>query len=436
MTRLMRPLMPLGIVAIVIGFGIAHAGLTGYVYGGGRFGWGLAYAGATSVAAYSVGFPDVMQRARQVLAAAVAASAVGAITISLTQLALGVAVLPRFVVLGSLLPIMAWLAVGSDVARRGRRRARDRDRVVIVGEGEDVDAVAAALQARPERPAEIVAMLAAEEARGIPGGALPLVDLAAECEATVVVLDRAAQADQLVVDQVARLHAAGVRVRTLSLFYEHWLGRLPVGELERISLMFDIGEVHRARYARMKRVIDLAVAIPGLIALAAVTPLVWLVNLAGNRGSLFYRQTRIGKGGEPFTIWKFRSMRESDSTEWTDDGDDRITAFGGFLRRSHLDELPQFVNVVRGELSMVGPRPEQVHYVEQLREKLPFYDLRHMVQPGITGWAQVGMGYAASEADALEKLQYEFWYLRHQRFAVDVRILARTVRAVVTGDGR
>ena len=436
MTRFARPVMPLGIVLVVVGLGMVHASLADYVYGGSRLSWGLAYAVAMSVAAYAVGFPDVMQRARQVAAAAVAATAFGAITISLAQLALGVAVLPRFVVLGALVPVMAWLALCSDAVRRGRRRARDRDRVVIVGEGEDVEAVTAALADRPERPAEIVAVLAPEAARGIPGGELPLVALAAEAEASVVVLDRSAQADQLVVDQVARLHAEGVRVRTLSLFYEHWLGRLPVGELERISLMFDIGEVHRARYARMKQIIDLSLAVPGLVALAVATPFVWLGNRVANPGSLLYRQERVGKGGETFTILKFRSMRESSSSEWTDADDDRITPFGGFLRRSHLDELPQFLNVARGELSMVGPRPEQTHYVEQLREKLPFYDLRHMVQPGLTGWAQVGMGYASSEADALEKLQYEFWYLRHQRFAVDVRILARTVRAVVTGDGR
>ena len=124
-------------------------------------------------------------------------------------------------------------------------------------------------------------------------------------------------------------------------------------------------------------------------------------------------------------------MRAGDSTEWTGTHDARVTPVGRFLRATHLDELPQAVNILRGDLSLVGPRPEQPHYVEELEAKLPYYQLRHLVQPGLTGWAQVNQGYARSDADALEKLQYEFYYLRRQAFAVDLRIIARTLRAVV-----
>ena len=122
--------------------------------------------------------------------------------------------------------------------------------------------------------------------------------------------------------------------------------------------------------------------------------------------------------------------------EWTQEDDPRITPFGHLLRRSHIDELPQLVNVARGDLSIVGPRPEQPRYVDELREKLPFYDLRHLVRPGITGWAQVKYGYAGSERDALEKLQYDFYYLRRQSIAFDVRVIARTLRSVLRSDGR
>ena len=127
---------------------------------------------------------------------------------------------------------------------------------------------------------------------------------------------------------------------------------------------------------------------------------------------------------------------EVSDSSWTETDDERISAFGRFLRRTHLDELPQVINILRGDLSVVGPRPEQRHYVDDLQAKLPYYELRHLVQPGLTGWAQVKYGYAGSSRDALEKLQYEFWYLRHQRLAVDLRIIARTVRSVVMGDGR
>ena len=157
-------------------------------------------------------------------------------------------------------------------------------------------------------------------------------------------LDRAAQADPTIVAQVADLHERGVRVRTLTGFYEGWLGKLPMSELERTSLFFDIGELHRARYGRAKRLVDVPLALAGVVVLAVVIPIVWLGNLAGNRGSLLYRQLRVGKAGREFTILKFRTMRtvDSDSTAWTTADDPRVTPFGRFLRRSHLDELPRW----------------------------------------------------------------------------------------------
>jgi lipopolysaccharide/colanic/teichoic acid biosynthesis glycosyltransferase len=154
---------------------------------------------------------------------------------------------------------------------------------------------------------------------------------------------------------------------------------------------------------------------------------------------LLYRQQRVGKGGKVFTIFKFRTMAPrptgEPANEWTTPDDPRITSFGRLLRRTHIDELPQVVNILRGELGVVGPRPEQPHYVAELEAKLPFYGLRHLVRPGLTGWAQVKYGYAGSETDALEKLQYEFWYLRHQSLRTDARIIGRTVRSVAGSEG-
>jgi lipopolysaccharide/colanic/teichoic acid biosynthesis glycosyltransferase len=124
------------------------------------------------------------------------------------------------------------------------------------------------------------------------------------------------------------------------------------------------------------------------------------------------------------------------ANEWTGEDDPRITGFGRVMRVTHLDELPQMWNILRGDLSIVGPRPEQPRYVEELTQKLPFYDLRHLVRPGLTGWAQVKYGYAGDERDALEKLQYDFYYLRHQSIAFDLRIIGRTVRSVLGRKGR
>jgi lipopolysaccharide/colanic/teichoic acid biosynthesis glycosyltransferase len=318
-------------------------------------------------------------------------------------------------------------------------RAEFRDRVVVVADDAEAAAVREELDGHPERPALVVDHLHPAEALPVGARSRPLVERVIEAGANLVVIDRAALGEEQVVHQAAALHEHGIRVRTLSLFYEQWLGKLPVSELERVSLLFDIREVHGSRYARVKRLLDVVAGAAGCIALAVVLPFVVIGNLAGNRGPLFYRQERVGKNSKVFTILKFRTMREGEGpSTWTSVDDPRITPFGGFLRRSHLDELPQVVNIVRGDLSIVGPRPEQPRYVEELRSKLPFYDLRHLVRPGLTGWAQVKYGYAGDERDAVEKLQYEFWYLRHQSLVLDGRIIGRTLRSVSgrAGGGR
>jgi lipopolysaccharide/colanic/teichoic acid biosynthesis glycosyltransferase len=184
-------------------------------------------------------------------------------------------------------------------------------------------------------------------------------------------------------------------------------------------------------------VFDVVVGALAMLVLLVLIPFVVLGNLVANRGPLFYQQPRMGKGGDEFDILKLRTMRPGSSAgEWTAEDDPRITPLGRVLRATHVDELPQAVNIFRGDLSVVGPRPEQPHYVTDLTEKLPFYDLRHLVRPGLTGWAQVKYGYAGDDADALEKLQYDFYYLRHQSLRMDVRILGRTIRSVVGREGR
>jgi lipopolysaccharide/colanic/teichoic acid biosynthesis glycosyltransferase len=175
----------------------------------------------------------------------------------------------------------------------------------------------------------------------------------------------------------------------------------------------------------------------GLAVTLLIAPLVWAANKFGNPGPLFFRQVRVGKGGHPFTMLKFRTMPVGNpESEWTKVADPRLRPLGALMRRFHVDELPQSLNILRGELSLVGPRPEQPRYVAELAEKIPFYDVRHLVLPGVTGWAQVKFHYGASVEDALEKLQYEFFYLRHQGPVLDARIVARTVKAMVRAYGR
>ena len=441
MRRAARPLLYVGVLVVVFGLGLIHAEWIGdYSFTGtDRFAWTVAYAGLLCVFAYGFGLPDVRRSHREALGASVGAAFAGALAISLVQLFVGDALLPRFVVFGSALVLPDWYRLCTRLSAGGRSRAEARDKVVVVAAPGEVAALDLELQANPERPAAVVASFSVAE---VLHGAAPsevLLEAFAEHGASVLVLDRDAQDLPGIVAQAAALHERGIRVRSLTLFYEEWLGKLPISELERASMLFDIGEVHRAGYGRAKRLIDVPVALLGLLVLAILTPFVLVGNLAGSRGPLLYRQERVGKGGSVFTIVKFRTMAPRPTgelvNEWTSEDDPRITAVGRVLRKTHLDELPQVLNILRGDLGVVGPRPEQVRYVDELTEKLPFYGLRHLVRPGLTGWAQVKYGYAGSESDALEKLQYDFWYLRHQSVRTDARIIGRTIRSVIGSQG-
>ena len=441
MRRLARPLLYLGTAVAVLDFAKLHAARVGHYsfHTSSRLPWTLAYMVLLCVAAYAVGLPELYRGVRSALIAALAAVVAAAGVISMIQLALGSLLLPRFVVAAAGLVLVPWYALCSLISSDGRARDEDRERVLAVVGQDEAGELESELDRVPERHAALVGVLSPAAATASPtDGCRPLLEAAHRARASVVVLDRLAATDDSIVEQAAELHESGaVRVRTLTLFYDEWLGKLPLSELERVSLMFDIGELHRARYGRLKRVIDVTAGATGCLALGLLIPFVVAGNALANRGSLFYRQPRIGRSGRPFSIIKLRTMTAGlDTGEWTTEDDPRITRLGRWLRRTHLDELPQSWNVLRGDLSLVGPRPEQPQYVEHLSEKLPFYRLRHLVRPGVTGWAQVKYAYGSTELDALEKLQYEFWYLRHQRLTLDVRIAARTLRHVVGLGGR
>ncbi|MFN8036519.1 MAG: sugar transferase [Acidimicrobiia bacterium] len=441
MRRLARPLMYLGIAAAVLGLSKVHAQVHGYDYTQSfRFGWSLAYIALLGVTAYAVGLPEISRRNSAALTSLAAAG--GAATlISLVQLLVGDELLPRFVVLGAAAVLVPWYVLVSFLATDGRDRAGLRDRVVLVDGTVDVRDLRDDLEDRSEQPARLVDVVLIAEANDHGTGDEPLVDRVISSDATVLVLSDDAQAEPSIVRQAAICHEAGVRVRTLADFYEEWLAKMPVYELERTSLMFDIGELHRDRYAHTKRLLDLVVSALLVVPLVLAAAVVLAGNVVANRGSLLFVQDRVGRNGKVFRILKFRTMRTVPGVAgcngaWTSAADARVTRFGRVLRRTHVDELPQVLNVLKGDLSFVGPRPEQPRYVAELREKIAFYDLRHLVRPGITGWAQVKYGYAGDERDAIEKLQYDFYYLRHQSIGLDLRIIGRTLRSVVGSDGR
>ncbi|MEX2662266.1 MAG: sugar transferase, partial [Vicinamibacterales bacterium] len=188
-----------------------------------------------------------------------------------------------------------------------------------------------------------------------------------------------------------------------------------------------------------KRALDVAGAIVGL-ALALITaPFIALAIRLDSPGPIFYRQTRLGRGGQPFRLTKFRTMKvgaeQPGEVRWAGRNDPRVTRVGWILRRARLDELPQFLNVLKGEMSLVGPRPERAEFVAELQEAVPFYRARLMVPPGLTGWAQVNMSYGDSVDAARAKLEYDLYYVKHRTLAFDCVILARTLGTVLGMSG-
>ncbi len=238
-------------------------------------------------------------------------------------------------------------------------------------------------------------------------------------------------------DVLLECQERGFRLVTMPVLYERLLGRVPVEhigrDLQMIARMED--DARERLYLGLKRLMDLLLAFFGLLALGALIPLVALANAIACPGPLFYRQERVGRRGKPYTMIKFRSMiplAEKDTgAVWACAGDQRITWIGRLLRKTRLDELPQVLNVLRGEMSVIGPRPERPEFVAQLARELPFYRARHTMRPGITGWAQVQYDYGSSVADALVKLEYDLYYIKHASILLDLRILLRTVSVMV-----
>ena len=420
----------LGILAL----GFVHAAWIGDydVLAGHRFVWVLIYGGISASVGYAFGLPDqptLRTRARSSAATAV----VSPLLFSVVQVLAGGNLIPRFVVLFSFPVIFLVDVVVASAIASVFRTVSGRDRVIIVGSDETVRRTKEDAEAHLEVPCVIVGSI---EPRGSEFESR-FLEACAVSLANLVVVGAETLNDRQVVEAVSKAHASGIRIRTLSAFYDHWIGKVPLRELGATAMLFDIREIHHVGYLRLSRLMDLLFAVIGILAFVLILPFVVIGNVLANRGPLFFSQERVGRDQRVFSIRKLRTMRPGPSSgEWTQDGDERITRFGGFLRRSHIDELPQLLNILTGDLSMVGPRPEQPQYVQKLSESIPFYRTRHVVRPGLTGWAQVNYPYGANQEDAYEKLQFELWYLDHQSFALDLRILARTVRQVLGSRGR
>jgi exopolysaccharide biosynthesis polyprenyl glycosylphosphotransferase len=234
----------------------------------------------------------------------------------------------------------------------------------------------------------------------------------------------------------------GLRLVPMPVLYEQLTGRVPVGHVGgNLQVLLPLQDTATRRiFEAGKRLADLIAGAVGLVFLTLIAPWVAAANALWSPGPLFYWQTRIGRGGRPFQVVKFRSMiptAEADSgAVWASDRDPRVTPAGRFLRRMRLDELPQVWNILKGEMSLVGPRPERPEFVASLVAQVPFYQARHAVRPGITGWAQVRYGYGSSVEDARMKVEYDLYYIKHQSLYLELSILAKTAAVVLGLQGR
>jgi sugar transferase (PEP-CTERM system associated) len=221
-------------------------------------------------------------------------------------------------------------------------------------------------------------------------------------------------------------------------FYEHLTGRLQVESLYPSSLIFSEGFKKSKLTMWTRRVTEFTFSLMGLIFLSPLILAISSLIKTDSRGPVFYKQERVGERGKIFELLKFRSMvenAEANGPVWAEQGDRRITRIGRWMRKWRLDEIPQMFNVLKGDMSFVGPRPERPFFVEKLRKEIPFYDQRFSVKPGVTGWAQIRYRYGASKEDALEKLKYDLYYIKNLSFLFDLLIVFETIKVVLSGKG-
>ncbi len=215
-------------------------------------------------------------------------------------------------------------------------------------------------------------------------------------------------------------------------------GRIPVAEADKTWFLRNLKESEKTWFETTKRVFDVILAIPFAIFTIAITPIVAVLIKASSPGTIFYTHERIGKHGKHFLIWKFRTMKqdaESNGAQFATKNDPRITSVGKILRGLRIDELPQIWNVLRGDMSFVGPRPERPEFVDQITQRMPYYTLRFLARPGLTGWAQVKYRYTSSIDDSLIKLQYDLYYVKHRSLILDGAILLKTINTVLRSQG-
>lgn len=319
-------------------------------------------------------------------------------------------------------------------------------RVLIIGTGADAAQVYRDLTRPLQRSVEVVGFLRSggdeklevDARQVLPAqGLLDVVRTLKVNEIIVAVRER--RGGVLPLRELLDCKLEGVRIADLSSFFERVQGQVKLDSLRASWLIYGDGFRQGLIRTFVKRVFDICAALLLLVLAMPIMLVTMLLILIEDGAPVFYRQERVGLGGRIVRVTKFRSMRRDAEKDgkprWATSNDDRVTKVGRVIRRLRIDELPQLFNVLVGDMSMVGPRPERPFFVDQLAREIPFYNVRHCVKPGVTGWAQVRYQYGASVDDAMEKLQYDLYYVKNHTLVLDILVLFETVRVVLTGEG-
>jgi sugar transferase (PEP-CTERM system associated) len=352
----------------------------------------------------------------------------------------GVFVLSAFFVIGA---VGGWRIVYEWVTGR----IGTRERLLLVGTSAAAISLAKELFERTDLAIDIVGFIDPDPARvgepvlnpGIIGTLADIPHIIRSRAVDRVVVSLADARGRLPMDKLLEMKLDGVAFDHLASVYEEYTGKIAIENLRPSWLIFSEGFRKSRALQAVKRSTDVVVASLGLLVVLPVMAAVAAAIKMTSPGDVLFKQQRVGRNGKVFTLYKFRSMRRDAEADtgavWATPDDDRVTSVGRLLRRMRLDELPQFWNVVRGDMSLVGPRPERPEFVQELSREIAFYGQRHVVKPGLTGWAQVRYSYGASVEDALQKLQYDLFYVKNMSIGLDMFIIFKTIQTVVLRRG-
>jgi exopolysaccharide biosynthesis polyprenyl glycosylphosphotransferase len=328
--------------------------------------------------------------------------------------------------------LIAWHSFYASASKRTSKL-----KIALLGSSPDIEELARIIESFPQHGYIIECRFKDTD--------VDILPLIRDKKVDIVVAPKEAQSNSSLMHALYEALPRHIRLVDASVFYEQILGKVPVSLISKIWFLENLTETEKSFFEASKRVLDIFFAISlGSFGLFMFVPIVLLIKLS-SRGPLFIKQKRVGRFGKEFTIYKYRTMvsmgpdglAEPNGAEWSQPNDARITKAGRMLRSTRLDELPQVWNIVRGELSFIGPRPERPQFVEKLRREIPFYDMRHIVRPGLSGWAQINPPYYyASKEETYLKLQYDLFYIKNRDLGLDLAIALKTLMVILSQQGR